>query len=305
MARSRRKISLKKVLCLILVVIVAFMVIGGISSFAKNDKVKLSDFSFAVGGLSETDGKYVKCKDKLYTKNAIECQGLTVVPDFECTAEYQIFWYNEDDIYFGHTEVMTEKFIDNVPECAAYCRIMVIPSNLDENGKAIKDFEIKFYEKYKYVNTLTVKVDKEQSWNPIDYYQEALLKKAPQDHVITSIDENYLFYENKYFLYNSSGTTSFVDGVTDFDQNHCVVKLNCEDWGKIQCLFNEIFQDEHQLQLVYFNEEGIAISNSVHKGAPGSSFVDEVPEGAKYVIFNTYESMKPFEIYKYLPRISE
>ena len=62
--------------------------IAGISAlFREKDtneqpKVEISASAFSVGGLS-SDGKYIETDGSIYTKDAFECQGLTITPDFE------------------------------------------------------------------------------------------------------------------------------------------------------------------------------------------------------------------------------
>ena len=223
------------------------------------------------------------------------------LPDYDCTVEYQIFWYNEDEIYFDHTDVMTEKFVSDVPECARYCRIMVIPSNLDENGKPIKDFEVKFWETYKYVNTLTVKVNKDQTWQPIDYYEIAQTRTAPEGHEYTpTLTDGYMFYNAWYYM----GNSTFELGMSPFDANHVVVKLDCTDVSEYSFTFSE--KDfEQEIFVGFFKSDGVPITIYRYAGLSGDTVICTIPDDAAYVVVNVVEEFKPIIINKYLPRTGE
>ena len=174
--KFKKKIPLKSVITIAVGILAIFLCAACVVSITGKDTESVSKLSFKIGGISTETGEYVERKDTLYTYDLIECQGLSVTPDFNNTVEYQIFWYNEDEVYFDSTDIIKAKFVSDVPELARYCRIMVYPSKLDEDGKTIKDFEVKFYEVQKYVSDLNMKVYKDQTWAPIDYYEAAFDK---------------------------------------------------------------------------------------------------------------------------------
>ena len=164
--RYKKKISVKKIIGIVLV---GALLIGILSSFAvfANDSKPVTSLEFSVGGLDEATGQYVEDKTAIYTKDAIECQGLSIKPEFDSNVTFQIFWYNEDEVYFGCTERTTmpsARFIGDVPYLAKYCRIVIYPSQLDEEGKQIKDFEVKLYEIRSIAKNLNITVDKKQEF---------------------------------------------------------------------------------------------------------------------------------------------
>ncbi len=299
MTKKRKRLNIKSIIVSVVAIVVVVFSAGAIATFASNDKKTLSDFNFKVGGISETDGEYVERKDAVYTMEAIECKGLSVVPDYDCTVEYQIFWYNEDEIYFDHTEIMTKKFVGNVPECARYCRIMVIPSNLDDKGKPIKDFEVKFYNAHTYVDALTVKVDKDQAWQPLDYYEIAQEHTSPKDYIATSINDGYNYYEYTYYQ-NLDGT--FLGGFCKYEENHVLIKLDCSLVSKFEFAFNEKEYDEHSIVVIFFNEDGKTEGVYEFSGSSGSSHIVDVLPEASYIAFNVAVGEKPIIVNKYLPR---
>ena len=297
MARSRRKISLKKVLCLILVGIVAFTVIGGISSLAKKDTETVSSIIFTRGGIDVKNGEHSKREDAIYTKELIECIGLKVTPDFDSHVEYQIFWYNADKEYCGYTELTDDIFTGSVPDYAKYCRIMIVPNN-DESDT--EDTKVQFWETLSIANSVKIEVSKNQTYTPVDYYKKAMLKTAPKDYVVTSIDENYEFYEYKYYYADDS--TNFVDGMTIVDANHSVVKLNCSDVSEYRFTFNENDSNEHVIHVAFCDAAGVCVGISGYDGEPGESVDVLVPAGAAYVCFNVLIEEKPIVINVLKPR---
>ena len=87
--------------CLVIVALLA-IILGFTSSDSKVDKdgrVEV-DLSWEVGALNTT-GKYLEADDKLYNKTAFKCKGLTVKLDFDANVKYQIFYYNEDEVFIS------------------------------------------------------------------------------------------------------------------------------------------------------------------------------------------------------------
>lgn len=300
--KRKRKFNFKAIISLVLVIGAVIALGAGISAFAKDETKTISSIgTFMRGGLDETTGKFVERNDAIVTEELIACAGLTVTPEFDSKVQYQIFWYNMDEIYFECTQLSDGVFSGNIPECAKYCRILIVPEK-DGDSKNDKDYKINFWEISGVAKNLKIEVSKDQSVLPVDYYQEAYLKKASKDYVVTSIGENYEFYEYKYFSdANGDGTTSFVDGITSVEQNHSVVKLNCSDISQFKFTFNE--KDfAHEVFLTYFDASGDQIISYRVTGNPAASSIVDVPEGSVYVAFNVAESEKPIVINKYLPR---
>lgn len=294
----KKKGLFKKIISVILLV-ATFTALGyGTIKIFGNKTKSVSSFAFDVGGLGEADGKHVERKDTIYTKEAIECQGLSVSPEFDSKVKYQIFWYNEDEIYFGHTEISDKKLTSNIPECARYCRIMILPNKLDENGKEIKDFKIKFYEVAGYANDLEIKVNKKQEYTPVDYYEEAEKRTAPNDYVVESINDSYNFYKDKY--YHGNAGQIFTGGIKV--ENKCaVVKLDCSGVKTYQFYYNEKGYSR-DMDIIFFDSNGKEIEVQRHDGIPGSSHFVYVPAGAVYIVFNLKEADIPVIVNKYLPK---
>lgn len=268
---------------------------------------EVSSLAFEVGGLStdesnlgENLGKHVERKDAIYTKEAIECKGLTVTPDFDAKLQYQIFWYNVNDECFGYTALSSEKFIGNVPEFAKYCRIMILPTNLEGE-------DIKFWEVSKYAKYLTIEVNKKQVFAPIDYYEEASTKYyAGEGYQSKGISEKVSFYISKQYVYETL-TSKFEDQLTDTDDKSVFVKIDCSNAKAYIVYFNEKYNDGNKtIDVMFFAEDGTIIGSSeadrcftTVKGTPGGYFEFLVPSGAKYLGVNVPDAEKPVVINQY------
>lgn len=132
--------------------------IVGLSALFKKaeETTKTINPSYSVGALDLKTGKYVESKSAIYTKNGIECQGLTTSLDFDAVIRYQLYFYSEHDEFIHTTGTLDGVFYSTgVPLYAKYVRIVIIP-NEDEN--------INLFEKFDYAKQLNVEVAKEQNF---------------------------------------------------------------------------------------------------------------------------------------------
>ena len=164
MAKFRRKGMFKKVIAGALAVVLGIGAVAGVSSLinkADDDgKVKVNP-SYSIGGLDE-NGKYVESDATLYTKDAFECQGLSIKPDFDSNVKYQIFFYDEVGQFIESTDVMTTTYKDEIPFFATHARLEVTPI-WGEDVKE-KDQVIKWYNKHQFESSLEIKVSEDQTW---------------------------------------------------------------------------------------------------------------------------------------------
>lgn len=167
MKRFFRNIPWKNVLIIALVVVLGVGAVAGIASIAKNETKTISSTVFKRGAI-DLNGNYVESKTSIYTKDLIECQGLEIVPDFEATGNYQVFFYDVNKLFIGSTEIIDahnggvytkgEDF-----PYAKYCRVVITPENeKDDYGNTIEDWEIKFYEVAGIANKFDITVNKKQ-----------------------------------------------------------------------------------------------------------------------------------------------
>ena len=158
--KQKTKKNLKKVL-------IGVACVGGVALLASGTKV-LMDYNesdvktihptFAIGGL-DSNGKYEESETTLYTKEAFECKGLTITLDFENDITYQVFFYDEDGKFVSSSDVLDEKYNDEIPTGATHARVEVTPqwTDVEEDDQKLDWFDIRTYSKQ-----LTIEVDKVQ-----------------------------------------------------------------------------------------------------------------------------------------------
>lgn len=123
----------------------------------KEKTIEISASEFSLGGLDD-NGKYVETKESIYTKNAFQCQGLKVTPEFESQVTYQIFFYDELGEFVSKTASLEKTYTDDIPGGSSFARVVITP-NKDNDGNAIK---MNVFNKSKYAKQLTITVNKEQ-----------------------------------------------------------------------------------------------------------------------------------------------
>lgn len=136
--------------------------IAGISALFREpdpeERRTISASAFSVGGLNN-DGTYKETDESIYTRDAFECKGLKITPDFESVVDYQVFFYDYDGDFMSANE-LTDGKTTETPEFARYCRIVITPE---------EDDKVSWYEVNNYAKQLTIEVYKEQEFvNPLD-----------------------------------------------------------------------------------------------------------------------------------------
>ena len=120
---------------------------------------------YSVGGISSTTGKGdSSIKSSVYTKDAFECQGLKITPNFDSNVSYEVFFYNSYEQFLYSSGSKTD-FYESDNKLAKYARIVVTPNN---------DDKVSWFETAKYGAQLKVEVNKEQNvdiLNHIDNYK--------------------------------------------------------------------------------------------------------------------------------------
>ena len=241
---------MKKVIIIAVAIILGLVLFGLVFTLFDRDSRDIGSSNFAVGSLSEATGQYVEDKTAIYTKNAIECKGLRIKPEFDSTVTFQIFWYNEDEIYIGHTEKTTSasaQFVNGVPALARYCRIVIFPSQLDEDGKQIKDFEVGYFDVSKIAKNLNITVDRDQVFT-VDNLFEDLTKydddMGSRNEVL--MNGHKVIFENTIINTAESGNlgeATMADSADGYDtikietKNVAVYKVDIVDGSNITCRF--------------------------------------------------------------------
>lgn len=167
MARRRfRNTNLTRVVSAVLAVAFLVGAVIGVTALFGRDSKKVSPSKFSVGAVN-ANGLYVKSNTSIYTKEFIECQGLTIEPDFEASGTFQVFYYDPDKVFIGATEVMnaSEGVYSKLDTFtfAKYCRIMITP-DLSSDTDSKRDEKITFLKVRGYANDYTVTVDRKQDF---------------------------------------------------------------------------------------------------------------------------------------------
>ena len=126
-----KSFKLDKIISIILVFVLAITTFGVASSLLSKKTKTVSNLEFKVGAVNE-QGEYVNSTKSIYTENLIECQGLSIEPDFEATGTFQVFYYSDSKAFIGKTDTLNassgvynkgDSFV-----AAKYCRIVITPN---------------------------------------------------------------------------------------------------------------------------------------------------------------------------------
>ena len=197
MIKFLKRIPWKDVLVTVLVVALGVGAIVGVGAAITNKQKTVSPLVFERGALDE-NGLHVESKTFIYTKDLIECHGLEIIPDFEASGTYQVFYYDTNKIFLGATSVMdahstaTYKKGADFPY-AAYARIVITPEvPVDDDGYVDEDYKVKFYEVTSIASKYTIKVNKEQKAVKVENLFENALKVSGRG---PSYDDNMQYKE--------------------------------------------------------------------------------------------------------------
>ena len=237
----------KKYLPIILSVLLLAGVAFGIYKLTTIETKTVLPTVFTRGGVDSETGELVENKQKLVTRDFLECKGLQIESSFDSNLKYQIFWYNEDKIYFAKTEEFNQntKFVSkDVPSAAVYCHIVISPTIYDEDGLEDSSAEIAFYEPLKYASKLKIKVNIKQDLKAPDLARIARLNPANKEDALSlNMDEQY--YSNLYFEgFVKSGSdityNNFNSIDTSLNSNFSIYKFDCSKIGEFKILYEDI-----------------------------------------------------------------
>lgn len=287
MARYRKRINWKNFIAGTLAVLVVAGAVFGLVKITGNDTRSIGGTSFSVGGIDLTTGKGNTDKTSIYTKDKFSCQGLSIVPEFDCSSQYQVFFYNEDDQFLEATDKRSDSFTSaEIPACAQYARVVIYPSTLDEDGKQIKDFKVKLWDVLGIANDIEITVDKKQKSmnviaNAVTVEHSASLVFPPvADMVIEGA------------TYNAEGDKW---AVITAAEDGSVFVMDVSDLAKIKA----IVTSDTALTVYFVDAAGTAVSNTTLAAAKTTSV--DVPTGAAFAILPLSEEAEVV-LTEYLPR---
>ena len=220
-----KSFKLDKIISIILVFVLAITTFGVASSLLSKKTKTVSNLEFKVGAVNE-QGEYVNSTKSIYTENLIECQGLSIEPDFEATGTFQVFYYSDSKAFIGKTDSLNassgvynkgDSFV-----AAKYCRIVITPEAPAEDYSS-EDFKIYFYDVYGYANDYKISVNKNQSFDLI----KKLEKSGNLFKEINGAKSNG-YGETGMFTHNTTSDEYFFDYVATADKNHVYIKAPVE-----------------------------------------------------------------------------
>lgn len=215
---KRRRINFKSILGIVLIIILAFAVIGGIGSCAKDETDNISMFEFERGELDK-NGKHVSSKRAIYTKSAFACLGLECVPDFDGQISYAVYYYDANGNFIDSVTEITGTYTYDHP-FATHARVVIYPDVPESDDE--EDFKIAFYEVYSIAKKLDISVSKKQS-SAVNLYVDSnsTAKKSfnygDDGKTLTLFDSNvqkvseYIKVEHKKYDVYFRWTEEFVD----------------------------------------------------------------------------------------------
>ncbi len=158
--KFKKNSKLKTILCTVLILATVVVLGAGVMHLTKNDTKTIGASAFSVGALDE-NGKYVESKQAIYTKDAFECIGLRIEPDFEAKLTYDVYYYDYNEKLLEVKSGLTEVYDEDFP-LAKLCRVVIHPAIPE--GETAKNFKIDFFEKNKFAKELKITVDNNQKY---------------------------------------------------------------------------------------------------------------------------------------------
>lgn len=293
----------KNIISIALAALVLFGAVGAVASFATNDTKTIGFSEFEIGSLNEVDGQYVEDKTAIFTKDAFECQGLKVKPEFDSDVTYQIFWYNEDELYLDCTQKTTLKsaqFVGSTPELAKYARIVIFPSQLDEEGKQIKDFKVSIFDIPTIVKNLKITVNKEQ-----EFEVENILENLSEYKESMGTKNEVLLNGNNIIFNNHGFSTSYGSNLTEavigkIEQDACIIKINCNDTSIYKV---DLTNGSKSLYVYFYNSSGEYLEDATLSW--GDCHYLSVPNSSDDLIVILYSDISTLDgcsMTRYMPR---
>ena len=280
------------------------------------------DIEFDIGAVNPLTGEPMYNFASVYTPNLLECIGLTLSPNSNELAEYQIFWYNASGVYFDCTSkinIQQTTTPDAVPNEAYYCRIVIYPSPLEASNFKIWPWSVS-----QYASLLSIDADKSNSSPKFEYVANALNNKYNGHDTFAGNKDLDKYIE----IDSSSGLISFLyDCFLDVNfsplNNQSIALgdinringrdlyiLDVSDQWELRLVYSGLFTNQH-FAVRFYTDKGSWVN---YTGVPALSegcqeYIIPVPKDAKYMCIELchYTASDPtsnieFDIYKHLPR---
>ena len=277
MARYRRKFrwSLRRIISLVLAVLMIAGAVAGIAALSKklSDDKKTVHPTFTRGGINATTGLQVESNGSLYSE-AFEAKGLEIKLDFNSKISYQVFWYDENDVFnYAEPQLTVNGTFYAPATCKA--RILITPlwDRIEDDDK-----EIAWHEVLKYVNQIKISVDKDQKIDKDAYelYEmtNSIYQVAEGTHYDPDIkgfkEEEWTTDVNTYYFTNTRFSSMYIDPLAaDIGIDDMTIFVVLDD--DVNCYY-------------YSNY------SSVSRDLPTAENPVYIPKGAEvYIFFNTIQ----------------
>ena len=142
MTKFKKRINWKGIISAVLTVATLLGVAAGITAFVKNDTKTISSLTFKRGDLDE-NGDYIASETAIYTKDAFECIGLRVEPDFEFKGTYDVCYYDCDERIIEKISGLSGIYDEDYPR-AEIARVVIHPE-LEEDQEKISFYQVNMY----------------------------------------------------------------------------------------------------------------------------------------------------------------
>lgn len=218
MKKKFKKIKWKKLLSAALALLLVAGAIAGIAVIAGKKTKTISSFAFGRGAI-DAEGNHIETDQCIYTEDMFECQGLTIVPDYEASGTYQVFYYDSNESFMGSSEKIDAN--DGTYEkgdsfaLAKYCRVVISPT-----FKGDGDSKVRFYNVVSYANDYTITVSKKQKLDIAKVFaNEANVASLLGEGHLTPMAGEYTPSSTGVYWYERVDVTSAL---------HVVLKVNNE-----------------------------------------------------------------------------
>ena len=267
MAKYKKKNKTKTIVSVIVTVALLLLLGAGVASFSKSDTKTIGATAFSVGVLDE-NGKFIDDDQAIYTKEAFECIGLRIEPDFDSSVTYDVYYYDYNEKLIEVKSGLTEIYDEDFP-MAKLCRVVIHPGIPE--GETSRSFKISFWEVFGFAKELKITVDKNQKYlyeNSVNLFisENAELSKTFDSNATTvALTENESYkvseqitvtgdydYYDIYVLKASesadkvSVAIAYSEDNTIFEREACELD-NCVvgEWSKLTVKLSELNGDAY------------------------------------------------------------
>ncbi len=196
--RTGSRWSWKKIISVVVCVVILAVCVGGASALFMNDSKIIRSSEFTVGALDEF-GKANSSEQSIYTKEAFECIGLRVEPDFEFKGTFDVYYYDYNGTLIEMKRGLDVIYDEDFP-LAKMARVVINPEipNIEDE----EEFKIRFWEVYEYASQFKITVDKKQ---------EYLYEDSENLYLASKLKNGKTFYSTNVTDWNSIELVDKVD----------------------------------------------------------------------------------------------